>query len=122
MKFDELQRRTGQEARFLRYLIGQGIVPPPVGGRKMASYGEEHVAAVESYVALRQADVPRSVIQSLQDTSRPLGGKVSMTVAPGVAILLNFSSEASLDPDHIGQQVTRYLKAFLALRHPHEPS
>ena len=49
MLLKELIERTGVPERQVRYLISEGFVPPPTGGRAKADYGQDHVAAVTRY-------------------------------------------------------------------------
>ena len=47
MTLRKLTEVVGVAPRQVRYMIAEGFVPPPVGGRAHASYGEEHVAAIQ---------------------------------------------------------------------------
>ena len=53
MTLRELTEVVGVAPRQVRYMIAEGFVPPPVGGRAHASYGEEHVEAIRRYMRLR---------------------------------------------------------------------
>ena len=66
MTIQELATLTGISARAIRYLISQGLCPPPTGGRKFASYGHDHVLAIRQYRYLRSMDFPHIAIKSLR--------------------------------------------------------
>ena len=53
MKIGELAALTGVAERQVRYLIAEGFIPAPRGGRANADYGDEHVAAIGRYNRLR---------------------------------------------------------------------
>ena len=53
MHIRELTAETGTTERQVRYLIAEGFVPAPRGGRSNADYGEDHVAAIRRYGRLR---------------------------------------------------------------------
>lgn len=82
MNMRELALLTGQAERQIRYMIAEGFVPPPVGGRAHADYGEDHVAAVRRYVSLRQQGLtPQAIRVLLTD-----GMTVPFPVCPGVTL------------------------------------
>ena len=43
MHIRDLTARTGTTERQVRYLIAEGFVPSPSGGRANADYGDDHV-------------------------------------------------------------------------------
>ncbi|TWG67661.1 MULTISPECIES: MerR family transcriptional regulator [unclassified Aminobacter] len=55
LKIDDLERRTGQPRRNIRFLIAEGVVPEPYGRGKAAYYTEEHVTALTMYSDLKKA-------------------------------------------------------------------
>ncbi len=67
LKFDELVRTTGTTPRQIRYLIAEGFVPPPSGGRTYATYGTQHVTAIRRYERLRGPGFPPAAIRLLLD-------------------------------------------------------
>ena len=82
MTLRELSLLTGTAARQIRYLIAEGFVDPPRGGRSFADYGEDHVAAIRRYAALRKTGLPPAAIKLLLTN----GGSVPFPVAPGIAL------------------------------------
>lgn len=85
MNIRELTARTGIAERQVRYLIAEGFVPPPRGGRANADYGEDHVAAIQRYGRLRDLGFPPAAIKLL------LGARegAPFHVAPGVTLVVD---------------------------------
>lgn len=90
MNIRELAAQTGTAERQIRYLIAEGFMPPPRGGRSNADYGEDHVAAVRRYSRLRELGFPPAAIKLLLE-----GGQgAPVPVAPGITLVI--------DPDLLG--------------------
>ena len=71
--------------RQIRYLIAEGFMPPPRGGRSNADYGDDHVAAIRTYLRLRELGFPPAAIKVLLE-----GGEgAPFTVAPGITLVIN---------------------------------
>ena len=92
MNLRELAVLTGVAERQIRYLIAEGFVAPPNGGRAHADYGDDHVAAIGRYTALRRTGLLPAAIKLLLTN----GGSVPFPVAPGIALLI--------DPALVGQR------------------
>lgn len=117
MRIQELTEITGETARTVRFLIAEGVMPPPTGGRAMAEYGEAHLAAIRRYQRLRAAGYKISAIRLLIER----GEAVSLAVAPGIALQLDPSAAGTaLDAAAIGRQVTQALTRFLSPAVPKE--
>jgi len=86
----ELIRLTAIPERQVRYLIAEGFVPAPRGGRANADYGDDHVAAISRYVRLRDLGFPPAAIKVLLQAKEG----VPLVVAPGVTLVV--------DPNLIG--------------------
>ncbi len=84
MNIRELAALTATVERQIRYLIAEGFVPRPDGGRANASYGDRHVAAIQRYSALRSLGFPPAAIKRLLDA----GHGVPFPVRPGVTLLI----------------------------------
>ena len=85
MNIRELVTLTGIAERQIRYLIAEGFMPPPHGGRSNADYGDDHVAAIRRYTRLRELGFPPAAIKLLLE-----GGQgAPFTVAPGVTLVIN---------------------------------
>lgn len=85
MNIRELTDRTGIAERQVRYLIAEGFIPPPSGGRSNADYGEEHVAAIGRYARLRDLGFPPAAIKLLLQSREG----VPFPVAPGVTLVVD---------------------------------
>ena len=78
MHIRELVSLTGVAERQIRYLISEGFMPGPTGGRAHADYGDEHVRAVQRYQRLRDLGFPPAAIKALitarEGVPFPMGG------------------------------------------------
>ena len=90
MNIRELIRLTAIPERQVRYLIAEGFVPAPRGGRATADYGDDHVAAIRRYVRLRDLGFPPAAIKLLLQAKEG----APFVVAPGVTLVV--------DPNLIG--------------------
>jgi DNA-binding transcriptional MerR regulator len=86
----DLIQLTAIPERQVRYLIAEGFVPPPRGGRANADYGEDHVAAIRRYARLRDLGFPPAAIKLLLQATEG----APFVVAPGVTLVI--------DPNLIG--------------------
>nr|WP_276557139.1 helix-turn-helix domain-containing protein [Prosthecomicrobium hirschii] len=80
----ELAALTGVAERQIRYMIAEGFVPAPRGGRARADYGDDHVAAIRRYGELRARGLPPAAIKVLLNE----GGAVPFPVAPGLTLMV----------------------------------
>ena len=90
MKIGELTALTGVAERQVRYLIAEGFVPAPRGGRANADYGDEHVEAIGRYTRLRELGFPPAAIKLLLEAR----AGAPFPVAPGITLVV--------DPDVLG--------------------
>lgn len=91
MNIRELAKLTGTPERQIRYMIAEGFVAPPEGGRAYADYGDDHVAAIRRYLSLRQQGFPPQAIKVLL-----AGGMTApFPVCPGITL--------QVDPHLLGQ-------------------
>lgn len=105
MNIRQLVSLTGIAERQIRYLIAEGFMPPPRGGRSNADYGDDHVAAIHRYTRLKDLGFPPAAIKLLLQ-----GGQgAPFTVAPGITLVIN--------PDLLGQvpDVTPVIERVTAL-------
>ncbi|HEY4251538.1 MAG TPA: helix-turn-helix domain-containing protein [Roseomonas sp.] len=96
MNIQELADMVAETPRQIRYLIAEGIIPPPGGSRTRPDYGPAHVAAVHRYRALRDQGLKPSGIRALllaESLARD-GGQFAL--APGVTLTID---PALLPPD-----------------------
>lgn len=105
MNIRELVTLTGIAERQIRYLIAEGFMPAPYGGRSNADYGEDHVAAIHRYARLKELGFPPSAIKLLLQG----GHGAPFTVAPGITLVIN--------PDLLGKvtDVTPVIERVAAL-------
>jgi MerR family transcriptional regulator, copper efflux regulator len=97
MNIRELTARTGLAERQIRYLIAEGFIPPPRGGRANADYDEDHVNAIIRYTRLRDLGFPPAAIKLLLQTSEG----APFPVAPGLMLVIDpklLGSGAAVEP------------------------
>ena len=94
MKLPELLARTGISARQVRYLIVEELIPAPTGGRAHASYGEEHVNAIERYLRLKALGFSLASIKVLLSAQRG----VPFPVESGITLVVPADLVASGKP------------------------
>ena len=85
MNIHELTALTGLPERQVRYLIAEGFMPSPSGGRSNADYGDEHVAAIHRYTRLRELGFPPAAIKLLLDAREG----APFVVAPGITLIID---------------------------------
>jgi MerR family copper efflux transcriptional regulator len=76
--------------RQVRYLIAEGFIPAPRGGRANADYGDEHVEAIGRYTRLRDLGFPPAAIKLLLEAREG----APFPVAPGITLVV--------EPDLLG--------------------
>jgi MerR family transcriptional regulator, copper efflux regulator len=111
MHIRDLAAHTGVAERQIRYLIAEGFIPPPRGGRANADYGEDHVAAIDRYMRLRDLGFPPAAIKLLLQAREG----APFPVAPGVTLVVDpklLASGASARPiiESVRKLLTELLK------------
>lgn len=91
MLLKDLIERTGTAERQIRYLISEGFVPPPRGGRANADYGEDHVEAVTRYARLKELGFPPAAIRLLLDAT----AGIPFPISKGITLVVDTSQLAS---------------------------
>lgn len=110
MNIRELARLTGQAERQIRYMIAEGFVPPPLGGRATADYGDAHVTAVRRYTVLRQQGLPPQAIRVLLAS----GQSVPFPVTTGIVLHVDPQLiGVSMDVDAMADRFRQVLKTIL---------
>lgn len=88
MHIRELTARTGIAERQVRYMIAEGFLAPPRGGRANADYGEDHVEAIRRYLRLRDLGFPPAAIklllQAREGAPFPVAPGITLVVDPGL--------------------------------------
>ncbi|MBP8672005.1 MAG: MerR family transcriptional regulator [Sphingomonadaceae bacterium] len=86
LKLDDLVGATGATPRHIRYLIAEGFMPPPTGGRTHATYSNVHVTAIGRYERLRSLGFPPAAIRLLLDAREgipvPIVNGLTLVIAP----------------------------------------
>lgn len=86
MRIKDLIARTGVPERQIRYLISEGFIPAPRGGRANADYGEDHVEAITRYTRLKELGFPPAAIRLLLGATAgipfPVGKGVTLVIDP----------------------------------------
>src|ERR1700680_4534281 len=81
----DLIRLTAIPERQVRYLIAEGFVPAPRGGRANADYGEDHVEAIRRYSRLRELGFPPAGIKLLLEAREG----APFPVAAGITLVVD---------------------------------
>lgn len=90
MNLQELEEQSGHPARLIRFLIGQDVVPRPSGGKRFASYGDEHLRALSIYGAAKSEGIDSlDVIRARIEAGDPPQVHV---VAPGIEVRIEKGS------------------------------
>lgn len=107
---DLIDRIPGLTPRQVRFLVAEGFVPPPRGGRQHADYGEDHVAAIRQYQELREAGLPPAAIRVVLTSQ----GGIPLPVAPGITLLVDRAKlDPSVDPAAVATRAAEMLAALL---------
>ncbi len=61
----ELAQAAGVTTRTIRYYVAEGLLPPPLGGGRAASYGDEHLQRLELIKLLKEEFLPLNEIRVL---------------------------------------------------------
>jgi len=84
MKLDQLATITGATVRQIRFLIAEGFVPSPDGGRTYACYDDKHVRAIRRFQRLKALGFPNAAIRILLDAREG----VPIPVVEGVTLVV----------------------------------
>jgi DNA-binding transcriptional MerR regulator len=114
MNIHELEQLTGQPARNIRFLIAEGIVPEPHGKARWASYGDEHVRALEFYAELKASGVT-SLSAIRERVARRTNGEehVVLSPLPGVEIRIEPSLIADVDLDDLIEEIRTAIESVV---------
>ncbi|WP_022722379.1 helix-turn-helix domain-containing protein [Rhodopseudomonas sp. B29] len=84
MKIAELSAVTDVSIRQIRFLIAEGFVPAPEGGRTYATYGDHHLRAIRRFQRLKALGFPNAAIRLLMNAREG----VPILVADGVTLVV----------------------------------
>lgn len=111
LKLEDLVAATGVTPRQIRYLIAEGFVPPPAGGRTYATYSYVHITEIRRYHRLRSLGFPPAAIRLLLHAKEgipvPIVPGLTLVVAPE---LIGSGGDAST----IGAKCTEKIEQLLA--------
>jgi DNA-binding transcriptional MerR regulator len=115
MKLNELIEAAGHDKvtpRFVRFLISEGIIDPPSGGRAHASYDEAHLRGILNYVRLRDRGFSLTQVKEIVRSER--GETVPIEVAPGLSLHLDLARlDRSLSPADAVARISQILSEIL---------
>jgi DNA-binding transcriptional MerR regulator len=122
VKLTDLVRRFGDDEhvkpRLVRFLITEGIIDPPRGGRANADYGEDHVEGIRRYLRLRDwgfsltmvRDIARGVCEDV----------IPVEVIPGVTLQIDPSKlDGTLEANEIAGRIAEIIEKFIRKETPH---
>lgn len=110
MHIRDLIAAAGITERQVRYLIAEGFVPPPRGGRSTADYGDDHLASIRRYSRLRELGFPPAAIKLMLEAKEG----APFSVAPGITLVVDPSLLGSrTDPVPIVEAIRTLLTDIL---------
>ena len=110
MTLRELTKKVGVAPRQVRYMIAEGFVPPPTGGRARASYGEDHVVAIQRYGRLRELGFTPASIRVLLQAREG----APFPVAPGITLVVEPALVGSGEPvEPLSRRIDALLREIL---------
>jgi len=116
VKITELVERAGGgqvTARFIRFLIAEGIIDPPSGGRANADYGEAHLQGVVNYLRLRELGFSLTQVKEIFKSGR--GETVPVEIAPGLSLHIDLARlDRAISPADAARRVHHVLFQMLA--------
>jgi MerR family copper efflux transcriptional regulator len=86
----ELLAAAGDERvtpRFVRFLVAEGVIPSPRGGRANADYGDDHVGGIRRYLRLRDLGLSASRVKGIVAGSA--AGEIPVPIAPGLTLMVD---------------------------------
>ena len=116
MRLTELVEAAGGgqvTPRFVRFLIAEGILDPPSGGRAHANYGDAHLRGVLTYVRLRDLGFSLAQVKEIFKAGR--GETVPIELAPGLVLHVDLARlDRSLSPAAVAERTRHVLSELLA--------
>jgi DNA-binding transcriptional MerR regulator len=100
--------------RFVRFLIAEGLLPPPAGGRTYASYHTAHLSGIRRYLRLRDMGLSVGAIKALADGAAP--DTLAVDLGPGLTLTIRPADLAG--PPDPGQLAERIAEAVSDLTAP----
>lgn len=115
MTREELERETGVTARNIRFLIAEGLIPPPNGTGRGAWYTSEHVAMLKAYAVAKAEGVTSTSVTSVRmrmaaDTRRDWK---KTGVDDWLTIEVDMNHVRKVGVEHVLEKTRRTLEALL---------
>jgi MerR family transcriptional regulator, copper efflux regulator len=107
MNMQELSTISGVAERQIRYLIAEGFIPAPTGGRATAEYSDTHVNGIARYTRLKSLGFAPAAIKVLLQA----GQGIPFVVAEGLTLLVDPTLVAS------GQDIELYAEQIKSVLH-----
>ena len=99
-------------ARFVRFLVAEGVIPAPRGGRANAEYGDDHVNGIRRYLRLR--DLGLTATRTKEIVAGNAAGGIPVPIAPGLTLLIEQEKIAG-SPD-LQDIAAKILEAFETIK------
>ncbi len=99
----EFCERTGLTPREVRFLIAEGFMPSPDGGRAHATYGAAHLEAVAFYKDARRKGLKPSDIKKLRSPIK------EFVVAEGISLLVDTTKYVDRDIQAVLDRLTQFI-------------
>ncbi len=116
MKLTELIEAAGGgqvTPRFVRFLITEGVIPAPTGGRAHACYGDAHLWGLKEYIRLRELGFSLTQVKEVFKAGR--GETLPVDLAPGLSLHVDLARlDRNVVPADIGRAAARALSELLA--------
>lgn len=109
MNIRELVKTTGMPERQVRYLVAEGFMPGPTGGRARAQYSEAHLEAIQRYQRLKALGFSPAAIRKLVQAS----AGAPFPLAPGVTLIVN--PDLIGRPQDVGALTTEFAKTIRSI-------
>jgi hypothetical protein len=108
----ELIKAVGDERvnpRFVRFLIAEGAIPGPSGGRANAEYEERHADGIRRYLSMR--DLGLSAERTKEIVAGFVAGEIPVPIAPGLTLLIHPSRLSQVpNTKAVAAEITRAIQ------------
>jgi MerR family transcriptional regulator, copper efflux regulator len=98
--------------RFVRFLVAEGVIAAPRGGRSNADYGDDHVRGIRRYLQLR--DLGLSASRTKEIVAGAAAGGIPVPVAPGLTLLIDQEKIAArTSPEEIAARIADAVRLIM---------
>lgn len=122
MNKEDLESATGVSARNVRYLVSEGILPPPEGNGRSARYTAEHLRILRIYSEAKaegvsSLEVIRRRVAAEQPIQGPQAGMaIQRQVMDGLAVLIDPDKLTGIAMDDILAAVRRSIETAINVK------